>query len=119
MKRQFERLNHFFSASKLRRAFKTLALIALVASIPLTVVLVQQQQTIQQQAAVSSLKVSVNLRGAAHYGFGDMLPFSRTSDVDADLSEVRRMGGSVVRVYVGNNRISDATAAQRLGAFLD
>lgn len=59
-----------------------------------------------------------NIRGITHYGHGDILPYSKSSDIDADLAEIQRMGGTVVRVFVANKNISDETAAKRLDAFL-
>ena len=65
------------------------------------------------------IQVGFSLRGAIHYGYYDILPFTQASHMDASLFEVRRMGGTVVRVFVGNHYITDEEAARRLGVFLD
>lgn len=62
--------------------------------------------------------IGMNTRGAIHYGYGDILPGTKIEDTDAALSEIHRMGGSIVRVYVGNNKISAEEAARRLNEFL-
>lgn len=60
----------------------------------------------------------VNIRGAIHYGYNDLLPYSLSSTVDADLSEVKKIGGKVVRVFVGNKLVSHEETARRLDEFL-
>lgn len=62
--------------------------------------------------------IGMNTRGAIHYGYGDILPQTKMEEIDATLSEIHRMGGSIVRVYVANNKIGAEESARRLDSFL-
>lgn len=41
------------------------------------------------------------------------------TDIDLGLVEIQKMNGTLVRLFVANNQISDMEAAQRLGVFLE
>ena len=69
--------------------------------------------------AASLFGLGFNVTGITHYGYGDILPYSSSSDVDADLRAVSDIGGTVVRVFAANDGITNAEASRRLGAFLD
>lgn len=60
----------------------------------------------------------VNMATAPSYGYKDLRPRSSSSDINLSLEEIQRMQGSLVRVFVGNNQISDDEAATRLDSFL-
>lgn len=62
--------------------------------------------------------VGFNVTGITNYGKGDITPASSADHVEKDLQEIKNMGARLVRVYVGNNKISDEEAAIRLDQFL-
>ena len=66
----------------------------------------------------NTFNVGFNVTGIIHYGYGDLFVYSSFQDVDADLNEISRMGGKIIRVFVANNNISDSEAARRLDSFL-
>ncbi|MDP3988306.1 MAG: cellulase family glycosylhydrolase [Candidatus Levybacteria bacterium] len=94
-----------------------LLLLIIVAAIPLTVFISQKRQETRQRAE-NNMAIGFNLRGAIHYGKGDILPYSNASDVDADLLEIQKMGGTIIRIFAANNKVPDDEAAKRLDAFL-
>jgi hypothetical protein len=97
---------------------KTLLLAIIITSLPVVATVIVRQQEMRQSAA-GTIAIGANVRGIINYGKGDLLPSSQTQDIDASLSEIKRMGGTIVRVFVGNNKISDSEAANRLSKFLD
>ena len=66
----------------------------------------------------NTFNIGVNATGITHYGYGDLLQYSSSQDVDAILSEMRRMNAKIIRVFVANDRISADEAARRLDSFL-
>lgn len=66
----------------------------------------------------AGFSVGFNISGITHYGYNDILPYAPASDIDANLSEVQRMRGTVVRVFAANKYIGADEAARRLDAFL-
>lgn len=83
-------------------------------------------QKISQSSQSSNFKVGFNISGITEYGVcaygdtscNDMFPYARSTDQDADLAEMQKMGATVIRVFAADNRITDQQAAQRLDAFL-
>ncbi|MDO8436264.1 MAG: hypothetical protein Q7S82_02685 [bacterium] len=71
-----------------------------------------------QQTSSSQPEIGFNVTGITHYGYNDILPYSQSASVEADLSEIQKMNGAIVRVFVANNKISDTEAANRLDVFL-
>ena len=63
--------------------------------------------------------VGVNLRGVAHYGGGDILPFSQASDIANNLDGVVNIGGKVVRLFAANKHTTVETDIARLETVLD
>lgn len=61
----------------------------------------------------------VNIETITSYGYVDLKKNTQATDVDADLSQLQKMGGSLVRVFIGNNQIQATESARRLGEFLD
>lgn len=80
---------------------------------------VSDSVVLEGQLSLSQFQIGVETTGITDYGQNDLFPFSKSSDVGTDLSELQRMKGSIVRVFVGNYKITDAEAAKRLGEFLD
>ncbi len=68
--------------------------------------------------ALQQFNIGLNLRGITNYGYPDLLPYSKKDMVDKDLSEAKRLGAKVVRVFVANNKIDNGEAAKRLDDFL-
>ena len=64
------------------------------------------------------MEIGFNVRGIIHYGYPQLLPNAPAADIDADLKEIQRMNGTIVRVFVGNNQVSWQECANRLDAFL-
>src|SRR4051794_5678144 len=63
--------------------------------------------------------VGMCLRGLAHYGYKDALPFSRPDDQDTNLACLQSMGARVVRFWAAYNRISPDETSKRLKTILD
>jgi hypothetical protein len=63
--------------------------------------------------------VGVNLRGIAHYGGGDILPYTTATNRTENLDGVVAMGGKVIRIFAPIPQISVATNIARLGTLLD
>ncbi|MSQ04344.1 MAG: hypothetical protein EXR71_21100 [Myxococcales bacterium] len=63
--------------------------------------------------------VGFNTRGLAHYGGGDILPYTSSDDVATTLDAVQAAGGTVIRVFAANHDVSDDVAADRLATLLD
>ncbi|MFI5205338.1 MAG: hypothetical protein ACHQVK_00185, partial [Candidatus Paceibacterales bacterium] len=81
---------------------------------------------VPQSSGVSNTAVSnangfacLNITNITNYGYGDLKPNSKSSDVDADLKAAASMGVKVVRVDAANDLISSSDAAARLSNFLD
>jgi hypothetical protein len=69
--------------------------------------------------ADSSFLIGVNISGISDYGYPNPFPFSSSQDIDKNLQEINRIGGKVIRIFVANENVSDAEAAQRLSLLLD
>lgn len=63
--------------------------------------------------------VGVNLRGAAHYGGGDVLPYTTAQHRIENLDSIAAMGGTVIRVFAPIPQITVAQNIARLGTLLD
>lgn len=100
------------------RILRLLLLLVTMFAIPLVVILSQQNQETRQKAA-GVIAIGMSVKGIAHYGYGDLFPSAPASDADEDLKEIKRMGGSIIRIFIGNNRISDTETANRLNNFLN
>ncbi|KKQ85529.1 MAG: hypothetical protein UT04_C0002G0001, partial [Candidatus Daviesbacteria bacterium GW2011_GWF2_38_7] len=83
-------------------------LIILILAIPSSVYLVKKTQILKSKAT-SNFNVGVNIVGITHLGPDDM---------EANLAEIARMGGKVVRVFAPKDEVSHEVAAQRLDDFL-
>lgn len=59
-----------------------------------------------------------NARGIVHYGYKEVLNYSNFSDVDADFGEMKKMGATVVRVFLAHRSVSDEETSKRLDALL-
>lgn len=98
---------------------KVIFLFLVLAALPLSLVLVKQQQHLKSKASsISQPVVGFNVSGITHYGYNDILPYSLSSNVDADLSQIQKMNGTIIRIFVANKHISDSEAARRLDVFL-
>lgn len=93
---------------KLRELISLATLLFLIMAIPITVQLVKQQQ-IYKSRATGEFNIGVNMTGITHSGSGD---------IDANLAEVARMGGKIVRVFAARDHISHDKASRRLDYFL-
>ncbi|HLY66336.1 MAG TPA: hypothetical protein VKU60_12445, partial [Chloroflexota bacterium] len=67
----------------------------------------------------SPFATGANIYAITHYGHSDASPWSSSMDADSDLSALRQMRASVVRVIPAYRGITDEEAARRLGVFLD
>ncbi len=63
--------------------------------------------------------VGFNIRGLAHYGFGDFLPLSTVAQRTEFLSEAQAAGSLVVRIFLPFHTLSDAELISRLRIVLD
>lgn len=95
----------------------SLVLLIMIISIPITVYLVNNKQILKGKASAQEFSVGFNVTGIIHYGYNDLLP-APASDIDSNLSEINRMGGKIIRVFVANNKITNDEAARRLDLFL-
>lgn len=102
---------------KLKELLSLTLLLVIMISIPLGVYLIQREQTLKSHASLE-FSVGFNTAGIIHYGYGDLLKYSSSADIDADLSEINKMGGKIVRVFVGNDNVTNEEAARRLDSFL-
>src|SRR5581483_1107360 len=99
------------------KILRFLGILILLAAIPLTVIISQKQQDTRQHAG-GNFAIGFNVSGITNYGKGDMFQYASSDQIDADLAEMQKMGATVIRVWVGNNRISAQESANRLDAFL-
>lgn len=58
--------------------------------------------------------VGFNVRGLAHYGEGDVLPYSQTSDRQTNLGAMRDMGARVARIFVSAYTADPVETGDRL-----
>lgn len=72
-----------------------------------------------QQPSPDQFLTGFNVSGIVHYGYGDILQYSQTEDIDKTLQTIKNNNGKLVRVFAPYNQITDAEAARRLGVFLD
>ncbi len=63
--------------------------------------------------------VGVNVRGLAHYGGKDVLPYADAGHVALTLQAAKAIGARVVRVFAANDKQPHAVNAQRLKQTLD
>ncbi len=64
--------------------------------------------------------IGFNLRGICHYGEGDVLPYSQSSDRSYTLNYTKNtIGGRVIRAFICNKYISKEEVARRLKIVLD
>lgn len=96
--------------------FKIFTLVIILAAISAAILLAAQNQQFRQYAS-SQFATGFNITGITHYGY-PQFPNAPSSQVDLNLSEAKRMGATIVRVYVPRNEITDQEAANRLSAFL-
>lgn len=83
------------------------------------VYLVQRQQIFKPKAAdFSKFQIGFNVRGLAHYGYHDLYKYAEASYVDDILAETKRLGGTILRIYLANKYISDDKTATRLDDLL-
>lgn len=104
-----------FHVSKLQIIILSILLIGIVGG----VYLVQKQQIFKSRAYdTSTINIGFNVRGLAHYGYHDLYPNASDSQIDTVLGEVKRLNGSIIRIYLANKYISNAQAAERLDQLL-
>lgn len=84
-------------------------LIFLILAIPVSVYLVKQTQIFKSKAS-GNFNVGVNIVGITHSG---------SDEINANLAEIARMGGKIVRVFAAKDQISNDEASQRLDSFLN
>lgn len=108
-------VNYLFK--KPLRFRRTVFVLFLALAIPLTIFILKQTTQTKQQAA-NNMAIGFNVRGIINYGKNDILPYTYASEVDLNLSEIKRMGGTIIRVFVANKNITDGEAAKRLDEFL-
>lgn len=63
--------------------------------------------------------IGVNIRGLAHYGKGDVLPYTNASHIDENLNGLQSMGGKVVRLFAPVRFASHQENVNRLKNVLD
>jgi len=63
--------------------------------------------------------VGFNVRGMAHYGEGDVLPYSHASNRTLALSEMQSIGAKVARIFVSANTASRTETGDRLETCLN
>ena len=73
---------------------------------------------ISEAAPPIPMKIGFNTTGITHYGYTEALPYAPASHIEADLTEIKRMGGTIVRVAAANKYISAEESARRLDIFL-
>ncbi len=64
------------------------------------------------------MSTGVNIPTISHYGYGDLVPQSTHADIVTDLSAVRNLGGSVLRIEAANDQITADESARRLDELL-
>lgn len=107
-----------FGKVTLKQVLYSAGLLLIVISIPLTVYLVNTKQIFKGKAAAPTFSLGFNATGITHYGYNEILPYAPASNIDTDLSEINRMGGKIIRIFVANNKITNEEAARRLDVFL-
>lgn len=112
------KLRDLLSLLKNSKTLNILVLLVVITAIPFTVFVAQKQQEIRQRASGENFIIGFNLPGIIYYGDRNVLPASKNTDVDADLQAIQNMCGTIIRVFVANNKTSDQEAAQRLDIFL-
>jgi hypothetical protein len=63
--------------------------------------------------------VGFNVRGLAHYGFGDFLPRSTVAQRTAVLADAQAAGSLVIRIFLPFHTLGDAELVSRLQIVLD
>jgi hypothetical protein len=63
--------------------------------------------------------VGFNIRGLAHYGFGDFLPRSTVAQRTAVLAAAQAAGSSIIRIFLPYYTLGDADLVSRLRIVLD
>lgn len=64
--------------------------------------------------------VGFNIRGLAHYGFGNILPDSTPGQHQEFLARAKEAGSAVIRIFLPHSSVKDeAELVKRLGIVLD
>jgi hypothetical protein len=63
--------------------------------------------------------VGFNLQRVCHYGYGDLLPFSNTSDIATNLNYCVAAKATVIRLFCAYNGIGQTATGNRLQTVLD
>lgn len=66
----------------------------------------------------SGFLVGATIPSLIDYPYNDILAYSHATDTEADLKALKAINGSLIRVYVPYDKISNAEASKRLSDFL-